>query len=103
MLAVSKPGGPLSLPHYLRDCNTGDIVTVELEIELAESALVQNQGKTIQALQQLKELGIRIVLDDFATGYFSLYHLRHYPLDALEIDVFDPLKIKGRAPPHGKP
>jgi EAL domain-containing protein (putative c-di-GMP-specific phosphodiesterase class I) len=57
-----------------------------LEIELTESALAQNETKTIQALQQLKELGVRIVLDDFGTGYFSLYHLRLYPLDALKID-----------------
>ena len=57
-----------------------------LEIELTEGTLVQNEKETIRALEQLKELGICVAIDDFGTGHFSLYHLRHYPLDAIKID-----------------
>ena len=57
-----------------------------LEIELTEGSLVRNEKETIRALEQLKELGICVAIDDFGTGHFSLYHLRHYPLDAIKID-----------------
>ena len=57
-----------------------------LEIELTEGTLVRNEKETIRALEQLKELGICVAIDDFGTGHFSLYHLRHYPFDAIKID-----------------
>ena len=57
-----------------------------LEIELAESALLEIEKSTIEALRNLKEMGVRIAVDDFGTGYSSLYHLKNYPLDVLKID-----------------
>jgi EAL domain-containing protein (putative c-di-GMP-specific phosphodiesterase class I) len=56
-----------------------------LEIELTENSLLQgeNPGK---ALRDLKEIGVRIAMDEFGTGCSSLYHLRNFSLDVLKID-----------------
>ena len=58
----------------------------QLEIEVTESALMQDLDTTREQLRQLRELGVRIAIDDFGTGYSSLAYLRHFELDTLKID-----------------
>ncbi|HSC82465.1 MAG TPA: EAL domain-containing protein [Pseudomonas sp.] len=58
----------------------------QLEVEVTESALMQDLETTRGQLQQLRELGVRIAIDDFGTGYSSLAYLRHFELDTLKID-----------------
>jgi diguanylate cyclase (GGDEF)-like protein/PAS domain S-box-containing protein len=57
-----------------------------LEIEITESALLQNNDKVLSTLHQLHALGVRIALDDFGTGYSSLSYLRSFPFDKIKID-----------------
>ena len=57
-----------------------------LELEITESALLQENSSTLTVLHQLRALGVRIAMDDFGTGYSSLSHLRSFPFDKIKID-----------------
>jgi EAL domain-containing protein (putative c-di-GMP-specific phosphodiesterase class I) len=57
-----------------------------LELELTESALVDNVEQTTRILADLKSLGVRLALDDFGTGYSSLSHLHQFNFDKIKID-----------------
>lgn len=58
----------------------------QLEVEVTESALMQDLELTQAQLRHLRKLGVKIAIDDFGTGYSSLAYLRHFELDTLKID-----------------
>jgi diguanylate cyclase len=58
----------------------------QLELEITESALIVNPARTIDYLNEWKNLGVRIAIDDFGTGYSSLNYLTRLPVDRLKID-----------------
>ena len=57
-----------------------------LELEITESALLQDNDVTLATLHQLRKLGVKIAMDDFGTGYSSLSYLRSFPFDKIKID-----------------
>lgn len=57
-----------------------------LELEITETVFLQDSEENIRVLQALKQLGVRIVLDDFGTGFSSLAYLRKFSFDKLKID-----------------
>jgi diguanylate cyclase (GGDEF)-like protein/PAS domain S-box-containing protein len=57
-----------------------------LRLEITETALLTSPQSTAVLLQKLRELGVKIYLDDFGTGHSSLSHLHQLPVDALKID-----------------
>jgi diguanylate cyclase (GGDEF)-like protein len=58
----------------------------DLAIELTETALIDDSSVPAASLRELKALGVKILLDDFGTGFSSLSHLQRFPIDALKID-----------------
>ncbi|KQY40959.1 diguanylate phosphodiesterase [Rhizobium sp. Root491] len=57
-----------------------------LELEITEAALLKDRKATLIILNQLKALGVAIVMDDFGTGYSSLSNLQSFPFDKIKID-----------------
>lgn len=63
-----------------------DIDPACLQVEITESAVMDNLPGAIAVLNEIRAIGIRIALDDFGTGYSSLNYLSSLPLDKLKID-----------------
>ncbi|MGD1907541.1 MAG: putative bifunctional diguanylate cyclase/phosphodiesterase [Leptolyngbyaceae cyanobacterium] len=61
--------------------------TQYLELEVTETALMQDITQALGLLHQLKDLGVGLAIDDFGTGYASLGYLRELPIDILKIDT----------------
>jgi diguanylate cyclase (GGDEF)-like protein len=57
-----------------------------LELEITESALMQDRQAATRIMQTLRDLGVKLAIDDFGTGYSSLSHLQHFPFDRIKID-----------------
>ena len=57
-----------------------------LELEITESALLDDSDATLAMLYRLREIGVRIAMDDFGTGYSSLAYLQSFPFDRIKID-----------------
>ncbi|MEG4571316.1 EAL domain-containing response regulator [Microcoleus sp. N3A4] len=65
---------------------TTGLEPANLELEMTESALVENATVAGATLNELKALGIRIAIDDFGTGYATLGYLKQFAFDSLKID-----------------
>jgi diguanylate cyclase (GGDEF)-like protein/PAS domain S-box-containing protein len=57
-----------------------------LELEVTEDILLNDKQSALEIFQDVKKLGVRLVFDDFGTGYASLSYVRDFPLDGLKID-----------------
>jgi EAL domain-containing protein (putative c-di-GMP-specific phosphodiesterase class I) len=57
-----------------------------LELEITENIMVQHLAETLNTLERLKSLGVKIAIDDFGTGYSSLSYIKKFPIDSLKID-----------------
>ncbi|HEY6137445.1 MAG TPA: EAL domain-containing protein [Thermoanaerobaculia bacterium] len=58
----------------------------DLELEITESMALHNSDRTLGMLRHLREMGVRIAVDDFGTGHSSLHYLRSFPVDSVKID-----------------
>jgi diguanylate cyclase (GGDEF)-like protein len=75
------------LPQVLRTAlQTYDIQPGELEIELTESALMDDTEAAQATVAALREIGVALAIDDFGTGYSSLSYLKRLRPDKLKID-----------------
>jgi len=55
-------------------------------VEITESLILGSGDEVVRKLEQVRDLGAKIAVDDFGTGYASLSYLKHFPVDVLKID-----------------
>lgn len=79
---MADPELPERVRRVLRET---DLDPLALSLEITESVLVDEAG-ALDTIRALKELGVRLVLDDFGTGFSALGYLQRFPFDQLKID-----------------
>lgn len=80
---LKDEGFPERLKQYLIH---HDVPPVLVEIELTETALLADTAVTKKVISEISEIGCRLSLDDFGTGFSSLSHLHTYPISVIKID-----------------
>ena len=74
-------------PHELeRELEEAGLAPQQLSLELTESALIDGNPTTETSLRHLHDIGVRIGLDDFGTGFSSLAYLKRFPISFLKVD-----------------
>jgi len=86
------------LPHFVQQIlNEQNIEAQQLTLEITENSVMQDVNHAVSVLECLRDMGVRISIDDFGTGHSSLAQLRDIPLHELKIDksfVIDLLEDK---------
>ena len=82
-LQIQRPNFANEVAEVLRNA---DLEPKKLVIELTESALMSNPEQGSYAMEQLRQMGVRIAMDDFGTGHSSLNHMSVLPISFLKID-----------------
>lgn len=80
---IKRPGFALGVIRTLKE--TG-VLPQRLEFEITERALFSDTNAARATLRQFKDVGIRVALDDFGSGFTALSHLRAVPIDTIKLD-----------------
>jgi diguanylate cyclase (GGDEF)-like protein len=72
--------------HVLQILKDNDVKPEQLTLEVTESSVMEDVGRAVLILECLRDIGVRISMDDFGTGHSSLAQLRNIPLHELKID-----------------
>ena len=90
VLAVSLSSTQFGMPNLVTELRQvlerHGLRPGQLEVEVTEDTLVRNLDETRKQLRLLRNLGVRVALDDFGSGDCSLAHLRDLDLDTLKLD-----------------
>src|SRR5690606_23852801 len=79
-------GRPGSRNRVFQPLATSRLAPARLEVEITESLFLESSGPVLETLHGLKQIGVRIALDDCGTGFSSLSYLRRFPFDKIKID-----------------
>ncbi len=89
-VAVNLSGRHIDHPGVVEDvaaaCRRWDVDPSRLVIEITETSLLRDLGEAADTLHHLREVGVRISVDDFGVGYASLRYLRELPVELVKID-----------------
>lgn len=85
-ISMSNLREPNFFDQVVRELQLNSLAPGDITLEVTESAAMLDVTQTVQALGQLKRLGLRISLDDFGTGHASLAHLHRLPVDEIKLD-----------------
>ncbi|PZO81360.1 MAG: hypothetical protein DI629_05000 [Mesorhizobium amorphae] len=85
-ISVQQLKRDMLLPMLERLGEKGGIPLDRLEMEITEEALLENPLEAARAVEAVRKLGLRIVLDDFGIGFSSLHHLREMHFDGVKLD-----------------
>ena len=77
---------PAFVGHVKQTVKRHRIAPQRLELEITETALLDDNHGAAEKLTELKQFGVRIALDDFGIGYSSLRYLQFFPFDKIKID-----------------
>jgi diguanylate cyclase (GGDEF)-like protein len=72
--------------RILRYAEEADLSPSRIQIELTETAIIDDVERAAHNLKVLRSAGMRVALDDFGTGYSSLTYLNHFAIDCIKID-----------------
>jgi diguanylate cyclase (GGDEF)-like protein len=72
--------------RILRYAEEADLAPNRIQIELTETAIIDDVERAAHNLKVLREAGMRVALDDFGTGYSSLTYLNQFAIDCIKID-----------------
>jgi diguanylate cyclase (GGDEF)-like protein/PAS domain S-box-containing protein len=90
-VSINLTAQSLQKPHLVDDVaamlESAGVSPEQIIIELTEHTALRDLATTRQVLAELRQLGVRIALDDFGRGYASLTHLRQLPVDVLKLDA----------------
>ncbi|PWE40624.1 GGDEF domain-containing protein [Pseudomonas prosekii] len=90
VLGVSLSSTQFGMPNLVTELRQTlerhDLKPWQIEVEVTEDALMLNPDETRKQLRLLRNLGVRVALDDFGSGPCSLTHLRDLELDTLKLD-----------------
>jgi diguanylate cyclase (GGDEF)-like protein len=77
---------PNLIPTILSALRDSGLDPRRLELEITESVMLDAGGPAVAMLRDLRDIGVRVALDDFGIGYSSLGYLRSFPFDRIKID-----------------
>ena len=80
---LAAPALPVRVARILNSCR---VPAANVGFEITESSLIEHFDHSAETLCKLRQLGCRVGLDDFGTGFSSLGYLRRLPLDFIKID-----------------
>lgn len=72
--------------YVLQHVRKNHLYPEQIEIEITETALIENWDASKMTVEKLRKAGIRIVLDDFGIGYSSLSYLAEFPIQKIKFD-----------------
>ena len=85
-LSGRQIGDPELLPTVSAAVEASGIDPATLSFELTESVLFEESGVSERVMRSLRAVGVRLVLDDFGSGFSSLGYLKRFPLDGIKLD-----------------